>query len=106
MFDSNYFKELTAIYESFKRKYSGIMVIGACLLAVGFLAFALEKKLDMGILVPYYPIFVVLIAIGLYMSVRTLTILSAYQLLVKNEEHTSRFGFKLKQKVKKKFDDF
>lgn len=66
----------------------------------------MEKKLDMGILVPYYPIFVVLIAIGLYMSVRALTILSAYQLLVKNKEHTNRFSFKLRQKVKKKFDDY
>lgn len=106
LFDSTYFKELTGRYEGFKRKYSGIMVIGAGLLAMGFLAFALEKKLEMGILVPYYPIFVFLIAVGLYMSVRTLTILSAYQLLVKNGEHTGRFGFKLKQKVKKKFDDF
>ncbi|TBX39651.1 helix-turn-helix domain-containing protein [Bacillus thuringiensis] len=106
LFDSNYFKELTVRYEGFKRKYLGILVIGTCLLAVGFLAFALEKKLEMGILTPYYPIFVFLIAVGLYMSVRTLTILSAYQLLVNNDEHTSRFSFKLKQKAKKKFDEF
>lgn len=106
LFDSDFFKELTGRYEGFKRKHLGIMVIGACLLAVGFLAFALEKKLDIGILVPYYPIFVFLIAVGLYMSVRTLTILSAYQLLVNNDEHTSRFSFKLKQKLKKKFDEF
>ena len=106
LFDSNYFKELTVRYEGFKRKHSGIVVIGACLLAVGFLAFVLEKKLEMAILVPYYPIFVFLIAVGLFMSVRTLTILSAYQLLVNNDEHTSRFSFKLKQKAKKKFDDF
>lgn len=106
LFDSNYLKELAGRYEGFKRKYSGMMVIGGGFLAVGFLAFALEKKLEMGILVPYYPIFAFLIAVGLYMSVRTLTILSAYQLLVKNDEHTSRFRFKLKQKAKKKFEDF
>ncbi|PIC68259.1 transcriptional regulator [Sporosarcina sp. P21c] len=106
LFDQSYFKELVARYENFRRKYSGVMVIGACLLTMGFLAFALEKKLDMGILVPYYPIFVVIIASGLYLTVRTLTILSAYQLLVKNEEHTNRFGFKLRQKAKKKFNDF
>ncbi|UOQ83545.1 helix-turn-helix domain-containing protein [Gracilibacillus salinarum] len=106
LFDSNYLKELKMRYEGFKRKNSGIMVIGACLLAVGFLAFALENKIEMGILVPYYPIFVLLIAVGLYMSVYTLTILSAYQLLVNNDNHTSRFSFRLKQKVMKKFDDF
>lgn len=105
-FDENYFKALTVRYEGFKRKYSGISVLGACLLAVGFLAFALERKLEMGILVPYYPVFLFLIAVGLYMSVRTLTILSAFQLLVNNNEHTSRISFKLKQKVKKKLDDF
>ncbi|MGM8366403.1 helix-turn-helix domain-containing protein [Virgibacillus sp. W0181] len=105
LFDQNYFKDLTSRYENFKRKYSGVMVIGACLLTIGFLAFALEKKLDMGILVPYYPIFVVLLAIGLYMTIRILTILSAYQLLVKNKDHTNRFGFKLRQKAKKKFND-
>ncbi|MFB1051485.1 helix-turn-helix domain-containing protein [Paraliobacillus sp. JSM ZJ581] len=106
LFDSNYFKELAGRYENFKGKYSVMMVIGAGLLAIGFLAFALEKKLDMGVLVPYYPIFVVLIAFGLYILLRIITVLSAYQLLVKNDEHTSRFGFKLKQKAKKKFDDF
>lgn len=106
LFDSNYFKELAGKYESFKRRNSGIIVVGAGLLAVGLLGFGLEKKLDMRVLVPYYPIFVVLIAIGLYISVRTLTVLSAYQLLVENNEHTNRIGFKLKQKAKKKLDDF
>lgn len=106
LFDPNFSKELSIRYENIKRKYSIMMVISFCLLTVGFLAFGLEKKLDMGVLVPYYPIFVVLIAIGLYISVRTITIISAYQLLVKNEEYTSRFGFKLRQKARKKFDDF
>lgn len=105
-FDSNYFKELAGRYENFKSKYSVMMVIGVSLLAIGFLAFALEKKLETGVLVTYYPIFVALIAIGLYISLRIITVLSAYQLLVKNEEHTNRLGFKLKKKAKKKFEDF
>lgn len=106
LFDSNYIKELITRYEEFKRKHLGTTIVGGSLLAVGFLAFALEKKLEMGILVPYYPIFVFLIAVGLALSVRTVTIISAYQLLVKNNEHTNRFSFKLKQKVKKKLDEF
>ena len=104
LFDSNFLKELATRYENAKRKYSVIAVIGACLLTVSFLAFTLEKKLDMGVLVPYYPIFIFLMAIGLYISVRVMTILSAYQLLVKNEEHTSRFSFKLRQKARKNLD--
>lgn len=96
LFDSAYYKELAGRYEAFKRKYTAMMVIGVGLLAIGFLAFTLEKKLEMGVLVAYYPIFVALIAIGLYISLRIITVLSANQLLVKNDEHTSRFGFKLK----------
>lgn len=106
LFDSNYFKELTTRYEGFKRKHLGTTVFGACLLAIGFLAFALEKKLEMGILVPYYPIFIFLIAVGLSLSIRIVTIASAYQLLIHNNEHTNRFGFKLKQKIKKKLDEY
>lgn len=106
LFDSNYFKELAGRYENFKRRHSVKMVIGVSLLAIGFLAFALEQKLEMEVLVAYYPIFVALIAVGLYISLRIITVLSAYQLLVKNDEHTSRFAFKLKQKAKEKFDDF
>jgi transcriptional regulator with XRE-family HTH domain/predicted membrane protein len=106
LFDPNYLKELATRYKNIKRKYSVIMVTGLCLLIVGFLAFALEKKLNMGVLVPYYPIFVVLIAIGLYMFIRTLTIISAYHLLVENEEYTGRFYFKLRQKARRKFNDF
>lgn len=106
MFDSNYFKELTNRYVHFKRKYSGLLIIGTCLLAAGFLAFALEKKLKMDILVPYYPIFVFLIAIGIFLLLRILTTISAYELLVKNNEYTNRFSFKIIQKAKKKFNDF
>lgn len=105
-FDANYFKALTTRYEGFKRKHFGTTIVGASLLAVGVLAFGLEKKLKMGVLVPYYPIFIFLIAVGLTLSVRTVSMISAYQLLINNKEHTNRFGFKLKQKVKKKFDEY
>src|SRR5699024_6497652 len=98
LFDSNYFKELDGRYEVFKRRSSVTMIIGVSFLAIGFLALALEKKLDMGVMVDYYPILIALIAIGLYISLRIITILSAYQLLVKNDEHTNRLGFKLRQK--------
>ncbi len=106
LFDSNHLKELTTRYERFKRKQLISTIFGACLLAIGFLAFALEKKLEMGILIPYYPIFVLLIAIGLSLSVRTVTMFSAYQLLVHNKEHTNHVRFKLKQKLDKKLDEY
>lgn len=60
----------------------------------------------MGVLVPYYPVFILLIAIGLTLSIRIVTIASAYQLLIHNKEHTNRVRFKLIQKLKKKFDEY
>lgn len=106
VFDPNYAKELTMRYDGLKRKHNGVNVLGACLLVIGILPFALERKWHMEALVPYYPIFICLIAIGLPLFIRIAIILSGYKLLVYNDEHTDRFGFKLKQKAKKKFDEF
>lgn len=106
LFDSHLLKDLTTKYEKFKRKQLVPTIFGACLLAIGFLAFALEKKLEMGVLDPYYPVFVLIISIGLTLSIRIVTIASAYQLLIHNKEHTNRVRFKLIKKLKKKFDEY
>lgn len=106
LFDPNYMKELTTRYDGLKRKNSGVSIVSICLLMIGLIPFGLERKWDMVALVPYYPIFICFIAIGLPLFVRLSTILSAYKLLVKNAEHTNAFGFKLKQKAKEKFEEF
>ncbi len=106
MFDPNYLKELNLRYESITKKYATVMVVGLCFIVIGGLAFLLEKKdIALGALEPYYPVFIVLIAIGVYILIRTLPLLESYRLLVKNEENTSRLGFKLQKKVRKKVDE-
>ena len=105
MFDQNYLKELKTRYEQIKKKYTAVMIVGFCFIVVGGLSFALEENdIALGTLEPYYPISVVLIAIGVYIVIRTVPLLDSHRLLAKNEEYISRLGFKLKKKVRKKVD--
>lgn len=52
-----------------------------------------------------FPIFIGMIAIGLYIVVRTSTLHDAYKLLA-NQAYTERYSFKLRRKFRKKLDEF
>lgn len=104
MFDENYLKELKARYEEIKKKYAVVMIVGFCSIAMGGLSFLLGEN-NFGTLANYYPVSVVLIAIGVYSVIRTLPLLDSYRLLAKNEEYTNRIGFKLKKKIRNKVDN-
>lgn len=107
IFDQNYLKELTVRYANIKKRNAPVMIAGICPLLVGGLAFFLEEKnIASGILVPYYPVCAVLIAIGLYIFIRTIAIIEAYKLLVENGAHVNRLGFKIGKKIRKKMDQF
>lgn len=107
MFDPNYIKELGIRYEQIKKRYAGAMIVGVCFVIAGGISFLLEDRgITLGVLVPYYSISVVLIAIGIYILIRTLPILDAYKLFVENSEYTNRLIFKLKKKVRNKVDGF
>ncbi|OZU89427.1 transcriptional regulator [Virgibacillus indicus] len=106
LLDENYLKELTTRYENLKKKYAFVMGVGICFIIAGALALLLERKdIALGVLVPYFPVFTVFIAVGAYILFRTTMVLEAYKLLVKNEEYVNRLGFKLKKKVHKKVDE-
>ncbi|GGH86551.1 transcriptional regulator with XRE-family HTH domain [Pullulanibacillus pueri] len=107
MFDEKYLKALEARYEGIKKRYIPIIMAGLCPLFVGIIAYGLERKgVAQGVLVPYYPIFIFFISIGVYVLARTTTIIEAYKLLVKNEEHVNRLSFRLKKKVRNKVSHF
>lgn len=102
LFDEKYLKELNTRYEGMKKRYVVINLVGSCLFVAGLLAFGIERKfITSEFLVPYYPVCIGLIAIGIYMIIRTSTLLDAYKLLAKNEVHTNSFGFKFRRKVRK-----
>ncbi|WP_217587170.1 helix-turn-helix domain-containing protein [Lentibacillus saliphilus] len=106
LFDHNYHKELIARYETLKKKYTAISVIGAISLAVGGIGFLLERKhIDPELFQTYYPIFVGAIMVGVYILTRTIMILEAYKPLVKNEEHTNSLTFKLWKNVRNRINN-
>lgn len=107
LFDDKYLKELRGRYETIKKRNFVLMFLASILIVVGLLAFLLEKRgIVSGIIVPYYPTFIVMIAVGIYIFVRILPILEAYRLLVENEKYINKLSFKLKKKAIKKVDNF
>lgn len=87
-----------------KNKYAVLMIIGICSIVAGGIAFLLVKKefVPSDVLMPYYPIFIAFIAIGIFILIRTLSVIDAYRILVKNEEHMNRLSNNMMKKVKKR----
>lgn len=107
LFDEKYLGELRIRYELIKKKYFISMVLSGICFILGVIPFLLENKnITAGILVPYYPFFIIMIAIGVYIFIRIMPILEAYKLFVDNDEHVSKLSFKLKRKARKKVDEF
>ncbi|MCR8643599.1 helix-turn-helix domain-containing protein [Paenibacillus sp. N1-5-1-14] len=106
LFDEKYLKELNTRYENLKKRYFAINLVGTSLFVAGIIAIGIERRfIDTGFLMPYYPVCIGLIAIGVHIITRTSTLIDAYKLLAKNELYTTKFGFKFKRKIKRKFDD-
>ncbi|QWH32022.1 XRE family transcriptional regulator (plasmid) [Bacillus mycoides] len=107
LFDEKYLKELILRYENMKKRYVLINLVGLCLFVAGLFAFGIERKyIDSDFLVPYYPVCIGMIALGIYIIMRTSILLDAYKMLAKNNIYTNGFSFKFRRKVRKKVDDF
>jgi transcriptional regulator with XRE-family HTH domain len=103
MLDQGYVKQLTERLNRLKSRYVTMSIVGAGMLAVGGMGFLLEKKgISEGVLVPYYPICVILIAMGAYVIIRTSTLWSSYSLLIYNEKHVNQRNDGFWRKIKKK----
>ena len=103
MLDQGYVKQLTERLDRLKSRYSALIIVGAGMLAIGGIGFLLEKKgISDGVLLPYYPIFVILIAIGTYVIIRTSTLWSSYSLLIYNEKHMNRRNDSFWRKIMKR----
>ncbi|MDX8367310.1 helix-turn-helix transcriptional regulator [Cytobacillus sp. IB215665] len=106
-FDQNYIKELKVRYEDVKKKNTSLMIVGVCFIVAGGISFFLVKKefVASDVLMPYYPIFITLIAIGVYILIRIISKIDSYRILVENEEHINRLNNKLLKKVSRKLDN-
>ncbi|MET3726582.1 transcriptional regulator with XRE-family HTH domain [Fictibacillus halophilus] len=108
IFDQHSLKDLKIRYEEIKKKYTAVMMIGICSIVGGAIFFLIVKKewVEVDVLIPYTPIVIALIGIGVYILVRTLSIIDAYRILVKNEEHVNTLNNSLMKKVKRKINHF
>ncbi|WP_019376601.1 helix-turn-helix domain-containing protein [Virgibacillus halodenitrificans] len=107
LFDEKYLEELSQRYENMKKSYGIINLVGMCLFVAGLLAFGIERKyIDSDFLVPYYPVCIGTIAVGIYIIMRTSILLEAYKLLAENKVYSNSFRFKFRRKIRKKVDDF
>lgn len=106
LLDQGYLKQLGDRLNRMKKRYSIILTVGIALIVMGGLAFLLERKgISGGALVPYYPVCVVLIAMGAYPSIRAISIWSAYSLLIHNERYVQQRNSGFWRKLKKKFTE-
>mgnify|MGYP001773686904 CR=1 FL=1 len=103
LFDYEFMKELTSEYNSKKKKYIIVGIPSTVLFIAGLITFALTKR---GFLLwSEYHSFVFLgLAIGILGFVYLFGVIETYELLVKNEQYSTSFFFKLKRKIKAKID--
>lgn len=106
VFDYHFLQELNDRYDHLKKKCAAVLIFGICFSIAGIIPFLLEDKvIEAGTLTMYYPFSIVVIAIGIYLFIRTVTMLEAYKLLAHNEEYTSKLNFKLRRILRKKIDE-
>ncbi len=103
LFDYEYLKSLTNEYAAKKKKYVAVAIVCTVLFIVGLLILALTVRGN--IVWSEYHSFVFLgLAIGFFGFTYTAGIMETYELLVRNEQYSTRLFFKLKQKIKRKID--
>ncbi|MCT2534840.1 helix-turn-helix domain-containing protein [Aquibacillus koreensis] len=107
LFDHHYLEALKQRYKEVKKKYTTVATIGIVLIAISFVGFLLESKdISHGVLVPYYPVLVVFIAIGVSLLIPIIMMIESYELLVKNEAHLERLNAKSNKKWKRKWKEW
>ena len=104
VFDYRGIKEITARYNSVKKKYTFAMAACTVLFVSGIVVLGLTD----GDCLPWseYHAFVFLFfALGLCGLICFAGICESYDLLVNNDKHVNSLGFRLKQKIKNKIDE-
>ncbi|MFD1019387.1 helix-turn-helix domain-containing protein [Thalassobacillus hwangdonensis] len=102
VFDQSYLKDLKINYKNLRKKYNSFIGVGVTLIAVGAGSFMLEENdITQGVLLPYYPVLTVLIALGAFIIMRTSLIIEAYEMLINNEKHIRNVQEKSQKKLRK-----
>lgn len=103
VFDYRGMKEITARYNSVKKKYTFALAACTALFVSGIVVLGLTD----GGYFPrseYHTFVFLFFALGLYGLIYFADICESYDLLVNNDKHVNSLGFRLKQKIKNKID--
>lgn len=104
LFDYEYLKKLTSEYALRKKKY--IMVAIPCtilfILGITILTLTVRGYFSWS---EYHSFVFLGFAIGFLGFVYSAGVMESYELLIKNEQYSKRFIFKLKRKIKEKIDN-
>ncbi|MGL5330243.1 MAG: helix-turn-helix domain-containing protein [Peptostreptococcaceae bacterium] len=103
VFDEKVIRDLKDNYNSIKNKYSILSGIGICLMVCGMvILFFLNKGFELGVDTTLYQIACTfLIALGVSIAGYFMSMNESYKVLVKNEDYTNGFEFRIMEKVKK-----
>ncbi|WP_438647706.1 helix-turn-helix domain-containing protein [Romboutsia sp.] len=107
IFDENVLRDLRDKYDIIKNKYRLLTGVGVCLICSGLVIVFFLKEgfiLENNIIV-YKAVCTFLISIGIFISGYFGSIIEAYELLVKNEEYTSKLSFKFIMRIKDKINN-
>lgn len=101
--DYGYLQELSHMYQAKKKIYVVMLVPGIILFIVGILAVSLTMS-GRFIWSEYHSFVFLGLATGLFVFCYSAGVMDAYELLLKNEQYTSRLLFKIKRKMKNKIN--
>lgn len=103
IFDYDFLKGLTASYSSAKKKYMMVSIICTVLFVAGLLALAVTVR---GIFswTDYHAFVFLALAVGVFGVIYSAGTMEAYEILVHNETYSNSLWFKLKRKLRNKFD--
>lgn len=104
IFDYGYLKELSNEYRTKTKIYAVVYIPSIILFLIGIIAVSLTIK---GLFTwsEYHSFVFFGFAIGLMGFCYCTGVIDAYELLLKNEQHSARLLFKLKRKIKDKIDN-
>lgn len=104
LFDKNFLNEFSNKYSILRKKYITLLTIGfGFFFAGGTIIFLFEKGLGVDDNVTFYhSISTLMIAIGVYIFAYFASMMDAYELIVRNEEHINKLSFKLLKKLREK----
>ncbi len=103
LFDYEYLKELKSEYSQKKKKYVIVSIPCTVLFIIGLIFFAFTVK-DYISWTEYHSFAFFGLAVGMLGFMYSLSVIETYELLVKNDEYSKRFFFKLRRKIRNKVE--